>query len=123
MSFKGEYSEVRNVRGIEGKENDILNFLQSAVYCWCKNKPKKWFAMRDLMGGDNYYWNNTPLIALYTKHIDLGKDDADAVESAGKDSGWLLKKVIYKDKRKFFTKKEGLVRKYKWDGNTSGDSK
>lgn len=49
----------------------------------------------------------------------LNKDVEDAVKDAAKDSGWLLKKVIINDKRKFYTKKEGLVRQYKWDGDAS----
>ena len=104
-------SEVRNVTGITDEEKiAICNFLQGAVYCWCKNRPDEWFAMRDLMGGDNFYWEGTPLYALYEKH----QTKPNAVEEAGKDSGWLLKKVIDDDKRKFETKKDEMVRKYKW---------
>jgi len=110
-------SEVRNVNGITPKQKeDIINFLQGAVYCWCKNKKDEWFSMRDLMGGDNFYWEGTPLMALFGKHKTEGKDDKAAIEAAGKDSGWLLKLVIDNDKRNFETKKEDLIRKYLWDG-------
>lgn len=51
-------------------------------------------------------------MALYEKHKNAGSNDA--VKSAGKDSGWLLKKVVKADKREFETKKESLVRKYLW---------
>ncbi len=120
FSDKAIKTEVRNVTGITEKQEDaIRNFLQGAVYCWCKNRPGEWFAMRDLMGGDNYYWNGTPLIELYNKHIKEGKEGKDAVEAAGRDSGWLLKKVISKDKRTFDTKKDQMVRMYKWDGDAS----
>ena len=109
-------SKVKNVTGItKEQEVAICSFLQGAVYCWCKNRPGEWFAMRDLMGGDNYYWNETPLIVLYEKH----KEEDDAVRAAGRDSGWLLKKVINDDKRNFETKKDEMVRKYKWDGDKS----
>lgn len=108
-------SEVREVHGITPKESrDIFNFLQGAVYCWCKNKPEKWFSMRDLMGGENFNWTGTPLSKLYDKHIEKGKNDASAIEDAGKDSGWILKKVINDDRREFKTKKEDLIRKYRW---------
>jgi hypothetical protein len=73
----------------------------------------EWFSLRDLMGGENYFWNDTPLIVLYNKYINLGKLNDDAVLGAGKDGGWLLKYVINQDKREFETKKE-MVRKYKW---------
>ena len=48
-------------------------------------------------------------MALYEKNEDIN--------AAGIDAGWLLKKVIDRDKRHFETKKEELVRKYKWVGN------
>jgi len=99
--------EVRNIS--ETKKRSIEDFLQGAVYSWCKNN-NGWFALRDLMGGDNYYWEETPLIALYEKH----KGKGNAVELAGKDAGWILKKVIEKDKRVFETKKEEMTRKYRW---------
>lgn len=116
-----EKSEIRDVTGLDqAKKDAIYHFLQGAVYCWCKNRPNEWFAMRDLMGGDNYYWEGTPLLTLYQKHKDvLGKEWEDAVTGAAKDSGWLLKRVIEDDKRNFETKKEGLVRMYKWDGDSS----
>ncbi len=44
----------------------------------------------------------------------MGKEWRSAVADAVKDSGWLLKRVIYKDLRKFETKKEELIRKYLW---------
>ena len=112
MITKGN-SELRAVSGISSdEERDIINFLQGAVYCWCKNRKDEWFSLRDLMGGENYYWNDTPMIKLWEKHYNLGKDDP--VIEAGKDGGWILKKVIAIDKRKFETKEEDMIRKYKW---------
>ena len=105
--------ELRSVSGLSNnEERDIINFLQGAVYCWCKNRKDEWFSLRDLMGGDNYYWEGTPMYKLYEKHNDLGKDEP--VAEAGKDGGWLLKKVINNDQRQFETKKEELIRKYRW---------
>ncbi len=61
-------SQIRKVYGITDKEkNRILNFLQGAVYYWCKNRKGEWFSLRDLMGGENYYWEGTPLVVLYEK--------------------------------------------------------
>ena len=92
----------------------IIDFLQGAIYDWCKNKPDEWFSMRDLMGGENYHWEGTPLFVLYEKHLGRGKEMDSAIEDAGKDSGWLLKWVINKDNREFETKTEELIRKYRW---------
>lgn len=102
-----EKSEIREVYGITAEQKqEILNFLQGAVYCWCKNRKDEWFAARDLLGGDNFYWQGTPMYSLYEKSQD--------VEKAGKDAGWLLKKMIDNDKRTFETKKSEMVRKYRW---------
>jgi len=109
-----EKSEIRDVRGIsEEQKQRIRDFLQGAVYCWCKNRKDEWFAARDLLGGDNYFWQGTPMLALYEKSED--------VEQAGKDAGWLLKQVINNDKRSFETKKEGLVRQYRWNGKENNN--
>lgn len=111
-------SEIRSVSGITDIEKEkIFDFLQGAVYCWCKNRKDEWFSLRDLMGGDNYDWDGTPLLPLYNKHINKGKASEEAIRDTGKDCGWILKRVINKDKRTFETKKEDLIRKYRWVGN------
>lgn len=113
-------SKIRDVHGISDKQKQsIIDFLQGAVYCWCKNRPEEWFSMRDLMGGDNSHWQRTPLLVLYEKHEDKKNKEWQevAAANAGKDSGWLLKRVIEDDKREFYTKKEELIRKYLWKRN------
>ena len=108
-------SEIRNVHGItEEEKTRIRDFLQGAVYSWCKNRPNEWFSLRQLMGGSNYDWHGTPLMTLYEKH----EDAPDAIQRAGKDGGWLLKRVIDNDRRKFESKKEELIRKYRWIQDT-----
>lgn len=114
MSFKS-YSETREVYGISPEEKQrIIDFLQGAVYSWCKNRPNEWFSIRDLMGGDNFYWEDTPLEALFIKHTNQGKNGEDATKDAGKDAGWLLKYTLNEDRREFDIKKEDLVNKYQW---------
>ena len=107
-------SEVREVSEITAAQKlRIYDFLQGAVYCWCKNRPNEWFSIKDLLGGDNFDWNGTPLIVLYEKHENKGKPYDEAVADAGKDAGWIAKKVIDDDSRTFETRK-GYVRSYKW---------
>jgi hypothetical protein len=107
-------SELRNVTGITDEEKQrIYDFLQGAVYCWCKNRKDEWFSLREFMGGPNYFWQGTPMLPLYLKHEG---DSADPVKEAGKDGGWLLKHVIMNDKRLFETKREALIRQYRWIG-------
>lgn len=109
-----QVTEIREVNGMSEEQKErILDFLQGAVYCWCKNRKDEWFSARDLIGGENYYWQGTPMYALYEKTKDENQ--------AGIDAGWLLKKVIKADKRHFDTKKDGWVRQYRWDGHENND--
>ena len=112
MSLTKEDS-LRTVIGISDADRKAaIDFLQGAVYCWCKNRPDEWFALRDLMGGDNTYWSGTPLMPLYNKYSNLTGEQA--FEAAAKDAGWLLKHVTVNDARIFDTMRSGLVRHYKW---------
>jgi len=105
-------SQLREVTGVcDDDRVAIRHFLQGAVYCWCKNRPHEWFSLRDLMGGENYHWEGTPMIALYRKHE---ANSPDPVKSAGKDGGWLLKSVIDDDSRTFETREANLIREYRW---------
>lgn len=110
-------SELRDVHGIGDDEKALIKaFMQGATYCWVKNRKEEPFAVRDLMGGENFDWNGTPLQGLYEKHIDAGQDHESAIEAAGKDLGWLMKTVLHEDKRTFETYTED-VRYYRWVGN------
>lgn len=113
MAFVTE-QEVRAVIGIS--DNDLqrcLLFLQGAVYCWCKNRRDEWFALRDLVGGENTDWSDVPLDAVYQKHI-ANLAPERAFTEAAKDAGWILKRMIADDARRFETRKDGDVRQYKW---------
>lgn len=116
MAFK-EYSELREVHGISDIHKSLIKaFMQGAVYSWVKNRTGDSFAVRDLMGGENFDWRGTPLINLYEKHITTGKDNDSAIEAAAKDLGWLLKSVLSEDKRTFVFEKLALVNTYRWIG-------
>lgn len=91
----------------------IKDFIQGAVYCYCKNKPNMYFAARDLFGGENYRWEGTALIDLYKWHVQNSNNDP--VGMAGKDIGWLLLDVIIEDKREFELR-EKYTHEYKWRG-------
>ena len=111
-------SRIYAVNGIsESEKQRIHDFLQGAVYCWCKNRKEEWFAVRTLMGGDNFYWDGTPLKPLFDKYTAQGKTPTQAIDAAGKDCGKLLKQVVANDRRSFRTKTEALTRQYLWVGN------
>ena len=107
----------RAVHGISEQQlRDMMHFLQGSVYCWCKNRKGEPFAARDLLGGDNYYWQDTPMIALFEYY--RNGDDANneyAVEEAGKAAGRLLYQLLFEDKREFETWVE-YTRMYRWTG-------
>ena len=68
-------SEIRDVHGITEEQKTLIKaFLQGAVYSWVKNRLGEQFAARDLVGGENFEWEGTPLFPLYQKHIDLEKE-------------------------------------------------
>jgi hypothetical protein len=105
-------SPVRAVTGISVPDQArISDFLQGAVYCWCKNRRDEWFSLRDLMGGENYYWSGTPMIALWNKHNGVS---ANPVKEAGIDGGWLLKAVLERDPRTFEARDGAFIREYRW---------
>ena len=108
----------RAVHGIsEVQKQCIVHFLQGSVYCWCKNCKGKPCAARDLLGGDNYYWQDTPMMALF-EYYRNGNDANNeyAIEEAGKAAGRLLYQMLYNDKREFQTWVE-YTRMYCWTGN------
>jgi len=106
-------ARLKNVTRLLPADRDrILDFLQGGVYCWCKNRPAEWFSLRDLMGGENFFWQGTPLIALWNKHNGRSRDP---VKAAGVDGGWLLKRVIVGDPRTFRTRlAQSFIREYQW---------
>ena len=112
----------RAVHGVgDGAIHDMKNFLQGSVYCWCKNRRGEPFAARDLLGGDNYYWQDTPMMALYEYYLDGNNDNHDfLVEEAGKAAGRLLYQLLLDDKREFRTWKE-YTRMYLWTGEENND--
>jgi len=114
MISKGD-DTIRNVSGLSKlDEKSIMAFLQGAVYCWCKNNKSERFTIIELMGGENRDWNGTPLQILYDRQIQEGKNEKEAFDNAGRDCGWLLKKVIHSDKRRFETEETGINRGYTW---------
>ncbi len=101
-------TELKNVSGISNAERTaICAFLQDAVNDWCTKHNDEWFAARDLLGGDNFNWEETPMNALLVNNN---------VRQASIKAGWLLKHVIHDDTRTFDTRRGRLFRQYRWTG-------
>lgn len=82
-------------------------YLQGAVHSFCKNNPGTAFSLRDLVGGENKDWGETPLQAIYHYHISAGKSKASAKRQAAIDAGWLLKTVLAEEKNRLFEQLQG----------------
>lgn len=111
--------DVRSVNGIDEKViNRVKDYLQGAVYSWCKNVKangeNKWFATRDFLGGANCNLDNTPMMDLY-EHYKKNSDSDYAHYEAGKAAGRILKQLLLDEKRTFETRKN-FTREYRWNG-------
>ncbi|MEN6620307.1 MAG: hypothetical protein ABFD50_01995 [Smithella sp.] len=112
MTIRPE-SELREPSDLLDSHRELIRaFMQGAIYCWVKNRPRESFAVRDLVGGLNNNWNGTPLQVLYDRHINTGKNADEAFEAAAKDLGWIVKTLLSEDRRVFEVEKAGLVNTY-----------
>lgn len=108
-------SEIRHVSGLSDADRKLIHaFVQGTVYCWVKNRKGEWFAVRDLVGGENTDWTGTPLESIYKKHRSAGKSPDDAFEASAKDIGWIVKSVLSQDDRTFEANTGGYANSYRW---------
>ncbi len=84
----------------------ILDFMQGAVYCWCVARKDDEFAGRDLFGGENRDWQNTPLQRIYDAYQDT--------DVAGNASGHMLRLCLMNDSRNFEMSEHYRAKHYKW---------
>lgn len=111
--INGEHTVRRPVAKLSDDEIALAKaYIQGAVYCFCKNCPDRSFSARELFGGENTDWSDTPLDSLYKWHKNSGNDKP--VEMAGKDLGWILLQVIVDDKHRKFEIAEGYTHSYRW---------
>lgn len=105
-----------SVGGVSPAEIEkMLIFIAGGVRTWCKAVGDKQFALRDLFGGENYYWEGTPLQALYVKFCNEGYSSDEAVRLAGNAAGRLLKRVLVEDRtRTYVVGDAGLANGYTW---------
>lgn len=109
---------IKGVHGIPQDQIELLRaYLQGAVYCWCNSDQKHdVFYARDFLGGENFFWEDTPAEALYRHYMEVSDEDHDyAFSEAAKAAGRLLKAVLNDDKR-IFEVQDGYVKGYRWTG-------
>lgn len=109
---------IIQVRCIDTHSKELIKaYLQGCVYCWCNTKGTEWFSAKDFLGGDNFYWEDTPMYSLYAYFLDGKQENQDyAFGEACKAAGKLLKIVLDKDKR-IFEAKDGFAKSYRWTGD------
>jgi hypothetical protein len=113
ISTHNKTPRVYRVRNItQAEEARILDFLQGAVYLWCKAHPADWFSLRDFMGGANNDWDGTPMQELYDRHAGV-MASRDAARRAAMDGGRLLKRVLDADGRIFEARKGYRAAEYR----------
>ena len=106
----------RNVWGIgKWRQKRMRDYLLGAVHVWCRDHYEEWFAAKDLIGGPNFYWQETPLYPLYSYYRQFG-DSNYAIKQAGRAAGWLLKRVLIEDKKRTYETRKGYTRQYRWVG-------
>lgn len=111
--FQNSNELVRDVTFLTPVEKkEIVAFLRGAVYCWYNVRRDEPFPLQSLMGGDNFYWQGTPLYEyIYKKKEKIC--GANAVEEAAKSAGWLLKWVLADDKHRKYEAIDGYVKSYR----------
>lgn len=111
-------NSVRNI----GKDrlDAMIAYMQGAVRTRCADHPDISFAARDLLGGVNYDWQETPMQDLYDKYIMEGYSEEAAVRQAGISAGHILKRVLIEDGQRIFQQHDaGMANGYTWVGNVS----
>ena len=112
-------SELRDPANLGNTNRELIRaFMQGAIYCWVKNRPNELFAVRDLVGGLNTNWNQTPLQVLYDRHIQAGRTEEEAFDAAAIDIGWIVKTLLAEDRRTFQVDNSGFVNTYRMIGDS-----
>lgn len=108
-----------SVRGVSDTDvQRMCDFLYGAVRAHCKDFEDAQFAARDLLGGANYFWGETPMQVLFDKYIGEGCTDEEAIKRAGQSAGKLLKRVLIDDRnRTYVIGDAGLAAGYTWRGD------
>ena len=109
MTIVNPNGNLKDIGGLSNQEkNEAMDFIRQKVHDWCDNHPGEQFAARDLFGGDYDDWTDTPLQAVYENRYNQHRStlaekekEHKAKKQAGRDVGWLLKRTLHNDPRKF----------------------
>ena len=82
----------------EEQIQEIKSELKRLVNVCINIDNKKWFTLRDVVGGENRVWNE-PLIFVYNVYKVI--DESSAKKNSALDLGFFLKNMLYYDERSF----------------------
>jgi hypothetical protein len=107
--------QTRRVNGLAAVDlQQIDAFLLGILNARLQANPNDWFSLRDMLGGQNRIWDDTPMQRLYEKQLNNNVPEPAAVKRAGQEAGRLFARVIVADSRRFRTKKDKMIRHYQW---------
>ena len=106
-------SRIHSVNDVDNELPNMRAYLLGAVRSWTMNRPDEVFALRNLVGGENWDWDGTPIYHLFLKHQEKGKSNEVAMADAAKDAGWILKAVLDGDNRHYAVSDAGMVNGYR----------
>ena len=107
------------------EKEEIKSFLLGAAFAWKKTHENEYFTLQNLMGGANFYWNDTPAMKIYQMYtINYGLENASledreeinnaCIKAAGKYAGRLLAQVMREKNELFISSRNGWSNCYKW---------
>lgn len=82
----------------EDQIKEIKSTLRLMVNASINTNDKKWFTLRDFVGGENRIWN-APFIFVYNVYKAI--DESAAQKKSALDMGFFLKNILYYDERNF----------------------
>lgn len=105
----------------DGCLKEIEAALQGSVYTIIRNHKGDGFkfALRDLFGGPNWEWSQTPLYPIWKKCLSSKNGDGKgAYRYTARITGLILKNVLIKDRRTFKQESGFGTQCYSWiNGN------
>ena len=105
----------------EGLIREIETYLNGAVYANIRNHRGDGykFTFRDLFGGPNWEWSDTPLSPIWELCLaDKNGDEDAAYKFSARVAGFILKNVLIKDRRTFKQDSGYATQSYSWvDGD------
>lgn len=94
-------SLVKQGRICEEEANEIQEFITRLYNAVLNQSETIEFTLRDVLGGFNRDWNDTPLQKIYNVYFEQTNDRDITYQRAAREAGVFLKRALDKDERTF----------------------